>query len=256
MKDLLRLEFRKLKRSKSFYIILAIMAAMLLITGISYKILANYAAEIGEISGGETIIPQTFQAFLLTFASASNFSMLTAIFVSIIVCDDYDNHIVKNIFSRGYSRPNFYFAKLVYVFITTSIMFLCMVVLALAFGGAVFGFEGIEGRVFLLIGGQYVVCMAGVALCYFIAMAVKKLGGTIALNIIVPTFVPLLLGLADTALKIKNFKIADIWCDSFLKSLTDTGVGTGRLIACFIGSIIYIAVFIFAGYAVSRKTEV
>ena len=59
MKPLLQLEFRKLKRQKSFYIIFAIMAVMLLIAGASYKILANYAKEIGEISG-ETL-PQTFQ---------------------------------------------------------------------------------------------------------------------------------------------------------------------------------------------------
>lgn len=254
MKPLLQLEFRKLKRQKSFYIIFAIMAVMLLIAGASYKILANYAKEIGEISG-ETL-PQTFQAFILSFVSASNFSMLTAIFVSIIVCDDYDNHIVKNIFSRGYSRTSFYFAKLVYVFITTSIMFFGMAVLALIFGGVLFGFEGLSERVILLIIGQYVVSMSGVALCFFIAMAVKKLGGTIALNIIVPMFVPLLLGLADTAFKLSEFKFTDVWSDSFLKSLSDINVGTGRLVACILGSLVYIAVFVFAGYAASKKTEV
>lgn len=256
MKELLRLEFRKLKRQKSFYIILVIMAVMLLISGATYKIFADYAEQIGEIAGGESLIPLTFKAFLLSFVSASNFSLLTAIFVSIIVCDDYENHILKNIFSRGYSRTSFCFAKLVYVFVATSIMFLCMALFATVFGGALFGFEGISGRVILLIFGQYVVCMANVALYFAIATSVKKLGGTIALNIIVPIFVPLVLGLIDNVLKIEKFKIAEAWNDSFLTSLTDIAVSDGRLIACILGAAAYIAVFIFVGYAASKRTEV
>ena len=44
MNNLLKFEFRKLKRQKSFYICLIIMAVMLFITGITYKVLMDHAA--------------------------------------------------------------------------------------------------------------------------------------------------------------------------------------------------------------------
>lgn len=255
MKNLLKLEFRKLKRQKSFYICLTIMLAMVLISGVTYRILADHAAEIAEISGGETI-PVSFSAFLLGFTSAGMFSMLTAIFVSIAVCDDYESQIVKNIYARGYSRNDHYFAKLIYILTATTIMFLVSAVFTAVIGGALFGFEDLTGKTFLLLACQYVVCMAGVAFSFAIAVAIKKLGATIAVNIIAPTFIPLLLELADTALKINDFKITDVWMSSFLTSLMNIDVATGRIIACVLGAAAYIAVFLFAGYAVNKKSEV
>lgn len=258
MKDLLRLEFRKLRTQKSFYICLAIMIVMILITGVTYKVVLNYmpeTAEAMETEGGE-VLPKTFSGFLLGFVSASMFSMLTAIFVSIVVCDDYDNQIVKNIYARGYSRENCYFAKLIYVFAVTTIMFLVALVFAGAIGSAFFGFNGVSGKTFILLGGQYVVCMSGVAFSFAIASAIRKLGATIAANIIIPMIVPLLLGLADTVLKINGFKIEEIWIASFLTSLTNIEEVTGRIIACVLGSVAYTAAFIAAGYAVNGKTEI
>lgn len=258
MKDLLRLEFRKLRTQKSFYICLAIMLAMILITGITYKVVLEYMPETAnamETEGGETL-PKTFSGFLLSFVSAGMFSMLTAIFVSIVVCDDYDNQIVKNIYSRGYSRENCYFAKLVYVLAVTTFMFLCALIFAAAIGGAFFGFNGVSGKMFILLGGQYVVCMSGVAFSFAIASAIKKLGATIAANIIIPMIVPLLLALADTVLKTDGFKIEELWVSSFLTSLTNIEEVTGRIVACVLGAVAYTAAFIAAGYAVNRKTEI
>ena len=126
MIDLLRLEFRKLKRQKSFYIILVLMLAFVALSAVSTKLLEHLAEqinEVGEAMGGERF-NASGEGVLLGFASSSMFSMLAAIFVAIVVCDDYGNSIVKNIFSRGYSRMDFYFAKLVYLVVTTSVMFL------------------------------------------------------------------------------------------------------------------------------------
>ena len=255
MKNLLKLEFRKLKRQKSFYICLAIMAGMLFIMGATAKVLMEYAEQIAEMPGGE-VMPTTFSSFLLGFESASSFSMLSAIFVSIVVCDDYESHTVKNIIARGYSRTAHYFSKLIYVFTATTIMFVIVVFLAGVIGGLFLGFGELSGETILLIAGQYVVCMSGVALVFFIASSIKKLGASIAANIIVPIVIPLLLELADTALKSESFKFADVWIDSFLRSLTVSDVSAGRILACVLGSIAYGVAFILAGYFVNKKSEV
>lgn len=261
MKNLLKLEFRRLKRQKSFYICLAIMLALLLIAGVTTKILINYMPEIIEINeefegvpNANTVAVDT-SAFILNFVSTGMFSILTAIFVSITVCDDYDNRIVKNIIARGYSRTSHYFSKLIYVFSATTIMFIVAGAVATGLGGAFFGFGGLEGKAFLLIGGQYIVCMAGVVLSFAIASVVKRLGGSIAANIIVPIIIPILLSLADTAINAKNFKIANAWISSFLESFKSLEIASGRIVACVLGSVAYGAAFILAGYFANRKSE-
>ena len=257
MRDLLKFEFRKLRTQKSFYISLAIMLAMILIMGITYKIVLETMPEVSEAAEatGESI-PATFSSFLLGFSSVSMFSMLTAIFTSIVVCGDYDSQIVKNIYARGYSREHHYFAKLLYVFVTTTVMFLFAVIVSCAVGGALFGFEGVTGKIFLLLCGQYVVCMSGVAFSFAFAEIIKILGAAIAVNILAPTIIPLIFELADTALKIKDFKISDVWMSSFLTSLMNLDEVTGRIIVCIVGAIVYAALFIAAGFFASRKTEV
>lgn len=256
MKDLLRLEFRKLKTQKAFYICLAIMLAMILISGVTYKILAAHADAIAEITEGEQVLPLTGGDFMLGFLSASSFSLITSIFVSIVVCGDYESQVVKNIYARGYSRENFYFAKLIYVFTVTTVMFLSAFAVSAAFGIAFFGTDGIQGKSFLLIAMQYLACMAEVALYFALSSMLKKLGASIAVCIFAPMIVSLLLGLADTALKIKDFKVASVWISSFTSDLINPAVGTGRIVACAVLSVVYIVLFIGAGFAVNRKTEV
>ena len=234
---------------------IAIIAVMLFITAATAKVFLEYAEQIAEVPGGETI-PVDLKSFLLGFSSASMFSMLTSIFVSIVVCEDYDGQIIKNVYARGYSRAAHYFTKLIYVLVTTSLMFLAAVVLAAVFGGAMLGFGALSGKVFALICGQYVVCMSGVALGFFIASSIKKLGASIAINIIAPSVLSLLLELADTALKLEDFKVSDLWTASFLTSLMSTDITTGRFIACVLGSVAYGVAFILAGYAINKKTEV
>ena len=193
MRDLLKFEFRKLKRQKSFYICLIIMVAMMVISGITYKIMLDHADKIAEITEGQEILPKSGGAFMLGFLSASSFSMIAAVLVSILVCGDYESRIVKNIYARGYSRESFYFAKLVYVFTVITVMFVAAFAVSAAFGAAVFGTEGMEGRAFLLIAVQYIVALAEASLYFLLCSAIKKLGASVAVCIFAPLLFSLLL---------------------------------------------------------------
>lgn len=255
MKDLIRFEFRKLRRQKSFYICLVVMLAMMLISGITYKIMSDHAAEIAEITEGQQLLPKSGGAFMLGFLSASSFAMISAILVSILVCGDYESQIVKNIYARGYSRENFYFAKLIYVFTVISVMFLAAFAVSALFGIAVFGDDGIDGRTFLLIAMQYIVCLAEVSLYFALCSAIKKLGASIAVCIFAPIVLSLLFELADTSLKINDFKVASVWMESFLSDLSSVSISAERLIVCVALSVVYAAIFIFTGYRISKKTD-
>lgn len=256
MKDLLRLEFRKLKRQKSFYIILIIMLAFTVISMLTTKLLAGLADQINEIGEefGETF-SVAGESLLLGFLSACNFSLLTAIFVGIVVCDDYENHIIKNIFARGYSRSDFYFAKFIYLVVATSIMFIISVAFSAVLSELLFGINGDIGKIALLISLQYLASLAGVSLYFFISVAVKKLGGAIALNIIAPSIVSLLLALADTAIKTEKFSLTDYWFTSFTNTLSDIAVDTTKIIVCGVLSVAYLLVFMLLGYKFNERTE-
>lgn len=257
MKDLLKLEFRKLKRQKSFYIILAIMVALVVISALTYKLMesiANEVEEMGEVMGQSLSISGT--GLLLGFASAANFGLLTAIFVAIVVCDDFDSKIIKNIFSRGYSRSDFFAAKFIYVIITTSIMFILAVTSSGICGALLFKIDGDIGKMVMLIAVQYLACMAGVAMFFAVSVMIKKLGGTIAINIIASTVIELILSLVTSLLKIEDFSLSEGWFSSFTSSLSRLDVSDGRIIFCAVASVVYIALFSVVGYFVSEKTEI
>ena len=258
MKDLLRLEFRKLRTQKSFYIILAIMFVLVVISALTTKLLENLAAEINEV--GEALGGESFNAsgesVLLGFVSSSAFLTLTAIFVPIVVCDDYGNSIVKNIVSRGYTRTDFYFAKLIYLIVVTSVMFLVSSAVAAIFGALLFGIGGDTGKIALLIAVQYLACVASVTLYFAISSMIKKLGGAIAICIFAPMILSLVLSLIDSAVNFESFSIADYWLSSFTTSLSDIAVVTKRIIVCAVFSIVYACVFAAVGYAFTNRAEV
>ncbi|MBQ9485675.1 MAG: ABC transporter permease [Clostridia bacterium] len=254
MKDLLKFEFRKFGKHKSFYICLIIMTAMLLISGVTYKILADHASEIAEITGGESL-PLNCADFILNFLSASSFSLISAVFVAITVCDDYESKIIKTVYARGYSRSGFYFAKLVYVLVAVSVMFIVECAAATVIGAAVFGLKGTEGKTALLLAVQYLACLSGAALYFALSVAIKKLGFSIAAGIFFPMIISLLLTLADSAIKTDKFKVADFWISSFTTSLS-SAADAKRIIVCAVLSAVYAAAFIGAGFAFARKTEV
>ena len=256
MKDLMKFEFRKLKTQKSFYIILIIMVAMVLITTATYKLVENLSNEIEEMGNavGQTI-RFSGEGFWLGFASASNFGLLTAIFVAINVTYDYDNQIVKNIFARGYSRTDFFFAKFVYLIVTTSIMFFAAVAVSGVTNAIFFGINGDIGKIVLLLDVQYLVCMASVVMCFAISAIIKRLGGSIAACIIIPIAVSLVLGLVDVIINVEAFDISDYWLSSFTDKLADIEIATKDIIIRAVLSVAYGVGFAALGWFFTDKAE-
>lgn len=258
MTDLLKFEFRKLKRQKSFYVILAIMVALVVLSAVMSKLLESLASEIDAVADamdGESIAI-TGAGTVLGVVSASMFSTLAAIFTAIIVCGDYESQVIKNVYARGYSRESFYFAKLIYIVVTTSIMFFAAVAVSAILGAVLFGISESGGRIILLLATQYIAVVAGVTMYFAISAVIKKLGGSIAACIIAPMLVSLVFGLADTILKFNDFSIADIWLTSFTTVLSDIGVADKKIALCAALSVFYAAAFIWIGFAASKKSEV
>ena len=251
MKNLLKFEFTKLKKKKSFYICTLIMVALLFIAALTTNALINVSAEFGELFEVSSIDS------LLSGLSDSSFIMITSIFVVLFVCEDYTNQTVKNVYARGYSRKEVYLSKLISTLASATIMFVVVEIAAFAIGTGFFGSKEMESpKLLAILGTQYVVAMANIVLAFMVASAIRKNGGAIACIILAPTFVGIVTGLADVFLNFENFSLTSLWISNFLSTVSDLTVDTKDILICLVGSLIYIPAFGFLGLYLNQKADV
>ncbi len=249
MGTLMKFEMHKLKKQKSFYICTLIMVALLFLSAMTTNALMNGSPEFAAQFSGSGI-----DSMIGALGNCS-FLLIAGIFTALTVCEDYEQQTVKNIFSRGYSRGSAYTAKLMTVWIATSVMFLIAELAALISGSLYFGIGEVESLRFLaILGVQYVVAMANVALFFAFSSTFRKNGSSIAATIVAPMLVNVMLSLADSLLKLKDVSLTSYWLSSFLGDLT-LSVGLERMTVCLVASLIYIPVFVFVGMKVNRDIE-
>lgn len=247
MKNLLTFEFTKLKKQKSFYICTAIMLVLSLIGMLMNKALANNA----ELN----MAMPTAKGALLSAVSSSNFTMICGIFIALFACTDYDQQTIKNVYSRGFSRNNVYFAKYIVCVLSSIAMFAVTLIFTYVAGSVMFDGEAESGNYVGLIAGQLLYCLAYSSFVFAVSLVVKKVGVSIALAILGPSLIGIVINLADAFLKIDSFKIASYWLDGFIGDLTSLATNGTRLTVCIVLSLVYAAVFVVAGFLINRKQE-
>ncbi len=247
MNNLMKFEFRKLFKQKSFYICTAVMLGMSFIGLLLNKALAS--------NPDFNIVLPTASSALLSAVSSSSFTMVCGIFIALFVCTDYDQQTIKNVYSRGFSRSEVYFSKLILCVVSTVVMFAATLVFTYIAGAAMFDGTAESGNYAGLIAGQFLYCLAYSSFVFSVSLIVKKVGISIALAILGPSLIGTVINLADAFLKTNNFKIGSYWFDGFIGDLTSHATDSSRLIVCIVLSIIYAAVFVATGYLINRKQE-
>ena len=254
MKNLLKLEYRKLRKQKSFYICMSIMALLLFLSALATKLLLNLAASLSEEFAQITVLPTDF---LLDTPADSSFILIISIFPVLTVCDDFEQQTVKNIYARGYSRPSVYMAKLISLFTSASFMFFVMEILSLCFSILFFGTQELNTpRLLPILAVQYFTIIAEVSLFSAVSFLFRRIGVSIAVVIIGPMLIDAGLAAMDFLIRSDSFSLENIWLSSFLSDLSILTVDTERLLLCLAASLLYTAVFIGAGFLFSRKVEV
>lgn len=256
MQKLLNFEFRKLFRQKSFYICIAVAVGMLVLSVVLLKVLENQLAEMPEMEGVGTIA-QNAAEVVLTSISGSSFTLILAVLIALIVCEDFSSQTIKNIYARGYSRESVYFSKLVSSFVATTIMFLCVFAVSFVVGIVCFGFTGsFDGKFFACVGSQYITILAYASLFFMISFLIKKAGGAIACNIIGPTAIDLILTLLTTAFKQSDTPLSQFWVGAFITDLGSTAVEVTRILTCVGLSALYVAIFVGLGAVLTRRIDI
>ena len=247
MKNLLKFEFRKLFKQKSFYICTAAMLA------ISYMgLLLNKTIA----SNPEMNMPMpSVLSSLLSAINSSNFTMICGIFIALFVCTDYDQQTIKNVYARGFPRNSVYFAKYFVSVFSTVIMFAITLVFNYASAATMFERTSETGNYIGLIAGQLLYCIAYSSFVFSVSLIVKKVGISIALAILGPSLIGTVINLADAFLKTENFKIGSYWLSGFVNDLTSIATDNSRLVVCIVFSIVYALLFVIIGCLINKKQE-
>ena len=251
-----KFEFRKLFRNKAFYICLGITLFLLVINAATAKAMAEIMKEAMEEIGqpyesaysGLSLVKSVF---------SNNTSIIEGVLVTIIVCEDFVGDIVKNIYSKGYSRTQVYFAKLISSLAAFTAVVVAGMIISFMTGVVLFGTIGtVDKSYFPSIICIFLLSWAYFAIYFAIAMLFKKIAPSIILCVIGPTAVTLLLAMADAFLNKSDFNISDYWISSQMSYQSLSVVENKTIFTSIILSLSLIALFITLSFVLNEKRDI
>ena len=222
MGALIKLELHNLFRQKSFYVCVGINA---LLAVIFYLIWAYTPIQVGDIfeaiMSGEELPEKTssgFAASLSTLSMLANyFPLILGIAMVSFIVPDYTQNTMKNVYSRGFSRTQVFFAKYVASLVIMGVMLAMIFLFSFIAGTIQFSAGQADGKYFALLGGQILVAVAFATVEFAICIMLKNIPGSIVLIIVstmifsqILLFVDLLLLSQDV-----SFQTSKFWLSSF-----------------------------------------
>jgi ABC-2 type transport system permease protein len=199
MGKLLRSDFYRLFKSKSFYICTAI--AMFLVSGSVFIVDWSYRmmTESDTLSiAMEFPYTDGLSYGLMMFASG-DVHLFMAILIAIFVTAEYAHGTMKNAVSKGFSRYQIYLSKVITmttaIYIMIFMMFIIGTISVMIITGKFGTLTGTYvGQIFAMIGVEFLLHSALAALFVMIANTVRNNGGAISINIVIalPIVGPLL----------------------------------------------------------------
>ena len=249
MFKLLNFEFRKLIRQKSFYICIAAMLALLVGSAYTTELMtAKSGVEDPSLSG---------ISYLMEAISGSALSAVLAVFIPLFICEDYASGTIRNIVTRGFSRLEIFIAKLIAVLAATVLMTAVCLAAAYLVGTAFWGAGepslGSEQIKILLC--QLAVIAAYATMFFAISSMLQKVGGSIAICLILPMAAVILLSLADAALAEREIELSGYWIENLGRSLASVEAEAEDIKKALIGAGCYFAASIAFSWLVIMKRE-
>lgn len=245
MGALIQSEFYKLGKSKAFYILMAICAALAIAMAFALK---SGAAMAAANPGNADL--QDMAKFQSSFGGAwfVGYSLgnglqavIIAIFVSIFIAVEFNYGPMKNIISRGFNRTQEYLAKLI-TSIAAGVSLLVVYMLAgLLTGTVLWGFDphGVAslGSLLTLFLTQALLIISYTSIFVFVAMSLRSNGASIGANIsivLMGTFVVEAINLLfHTKINFLNYWISE--CIKQLATLNPASADVTRGIIVAVG---------------------
>lgn len=249
MSNLIKFEFRKLFKSKSFYICLAVCVGLVLLGVLTTKVTI-------ENSDGNIDLPSKY-LMLQGAISSANITLVAGIFTALFVCEDEASGTIKNIYAKGYSRGSVFISKYITSLVAILIFTFGSMLIAYLFGLSTWpDITTSIDNLFLDIVGQVLLIIAYQSIFFAISSKLGKTGSSIAFNIVGPMFVSMVLTMADAFFKLEDFKLSAYWIDSLLTNLGQTTVTNQNIIIAIVMGVIYSIIFVGIGFMLNKKKEI
>jgi ABC-2 type transport system permease protein len=203
MGNLLRSDFYRLFKSKSFYICTAI--ALLLISGNAFLMEWSYRmmAETQNVSVALTPLFTDGITYGLKMFSGGDVHLFMAIFIAIFITGEYTHGTMKNVVSKGFPKHQIYLSKIITMTAATFIMIFLMFLFGTASAAIVTGkfgtFTGTYvSQILIMVAIELLLHVALTAVFVLVANTIRNNGGVIAINIIgVMSIAPLMYQAAE-----------------------------------------------------------
>ena len=155
---------------------------------------------------------------------SSNVTLILGIFTALFVCSDYTEGTAKNIIGRGYTRSAWLTAKLGTVLIAAAVHAAVCLAATFAAGTAFFGLGDMKNAGLIpAVPIQLLLVLAHAVLFAFFSLLVRKTGGAIAMNLLVPSVISLLLTIADVLIFKEESRLSDYWLPDVLSAASLPG---------------------------------
>lgn len=261
MKNLLKSDFYKLKKSKAFYILLAVSAAFALVMAFALQGGASMARSGDPDIQNIVRMKSNFGGAWFIGQSLSNgiHALIIAIFVSIFVAGEFNYGTMKNIVSKGFNRVQIYFAKFITSAVAAIIMLVAYMAVGCIAGTIMWGFDpnGIAsfGNLITLFLDQALLILAYTAVFVFVAMSLRSNGASIGVNICVVMLVATLLQ-AVSLLFGGSVNLADFWISGNLSKLATLSPAGSDVTRGVIVAVVYAVAATLAGSALFKKQDI
>jgi hypothetical protein len=256
MTNLLCSDFYRLFKSKSFYICTAV---AMFFMGLSIFIV-KWAATMTSKEEGGAAVSMMYKdgiTYGITSFASSNVQLILSIIIAIFVTSEFTYGTMKNVVSKGFSKVQIYFSKLITMIAATLIIIFATVLTGTVCAAIITGKLGaVSPEVLKIIGIETLLNTARASLFVLVAFLVRNLGGAIAINIIgvisiEPMIFMLLQYLAKNKIKFSDFSLSfNISC------YFGSTVQTEDYIRSLIVGVVFLAVSIIAGIFAFQKADV
>ena len=257
MTALFKFEIRKLFMHKSLYICAAVLAVMAFINAAMGNTATDIVSQIAVLFDGETT-PDGFK-IMLSSAYNSNYMLILGVFTAIYACGDFATQTIKNVYGRGFTRTQVFFSKYTVSLISALFLYIITLSVAFLFGSMMSEFGTPEEGYLKYFAGQIAAVIAICTMFFSISVALKSLGGAIAVNILSSSVITTILAIIDITLADKeiDLSVSLYWINKVFADMSSlyNGFDGKRLTACLICSGIYVAVFLVLGWLIHRKSE-
>lgn len=247
--NLLKYEFKRLFKSKGFYISLAVCVILAVISVLTQNLIYKASLET-EKPISVFAIEVTKKAF-----GSSLVMMIAAIFTAIFVTDEYQTGTIKTVITKGYSSNQIFIAKYLSSLVSTLIFYFAYVFVTSQLANSFFDNKVTDSTLITSLLISLLLVVAYHTIYFSISISTRKLGIAIALNIVGPTLVGLVLGMGDALIKNESFKFTNYWLDSLISNLTNLNTTNKALILGLVLGVIYLGIAGTVGVFLNRRKE-